>query len=163
MADEPPLLPELARSLRTLGTPRDAATEAAHAAVFVPLLEARVRAARGGVRGALAALRAAPLAKAIESRASEAAAAGQSDPARARARVAQAREILEPLRESLRTLDSLAGEAASETSTEWEAWVAQLRRVFVAADESCGRLAILFATSEDTPARGWFGAGPRAR
>ncbi|MDB4887211.1 MAG: hypothetical protein JWN79_2649, partial [Gemmatimonadetes bacterium] len=39
--DARPLLPELARSLRTLGRPDDAATEAAHAVVFVPLLDAR--------------------------------------------------------------------------------------------------------------------------
>jgi hypothetical protein len=161
MADEPPLLPELARSLRTLGTPRNAATEAAHSAVFLPLLEARSRAARGGVRGALAALRGATLADGIEARACESAEAGQTDPARTRARVAQVREILEPLRESLLALDALAGQATAAPSPAWEAGVAQLRRVFVDADVSCGRLATLLAAPDDAPLRGWF--GPRAR
>ncbi|NUO95869.1 MAG: hypothetical protein HOQ14_15400, partial [Gemmatimonadaceae bacterium] len=44
---EPLLLPELARSLRSFGAPRDAAGDAAHEAIFAPLLEARARAELG--------------------------------------------------------------------------------------------------------------------
>ena len=43
------VLPELARSLRAFGAPRDAAGDAAHDAVFAPLLEARARAELGDV------------------------------------------------------------------------------------------------------------------
>jgi hypothetical protein len=105
----------------------------------------------------LAALRGEPLAKGIESLARRAAEAGQGDPARARARVARARVSLEPLRESLAALDSLAVDVSSSPSPEWDAWIAQLRRVFAAADLSCGRLAAHLAEPDDAEARRWFG------
>jgi hypothetical protein len=161
--DAPPLLPELARSLRVLGTPRDAAAEAAHAAVFAPLLGARARASRGNVSGALAALRGQELMARIESLARSAAETGGSDAARARARVAETAEILDPLRAAFAELDRLGAEVAQDapaTSPEWERWVAQLRRVFAAADLACGNLATLLASAEAAaPARRWFGGG----
>jgi hypothetical protein len=158
--DAPPLLPELARSLRVLGTPRDALAEAAHAAVFGPLLGARARASKGSVAGALAALRGRELMGRIESLARGAAEAGGSDPAHARARVAETAEILDPLRAAFVELDRLGDEmaqGAAATSPEWERWVAQLRRVFTAADLACGNLATLLAAIDETPVRRWFG------
>jgi hypothetical protein len=157
--DAPPLLPELARSLRVLGTPRDAAAEAAHAAVFAPLLGARARASRGTVAGALAALRGTELMGRIESLARGAAERGGLDAARARARVAETAEILDPLRIAFAELDRLSDEVGQgeATSSGWERWVAQLRRVFAAADLACGNLATLLASGEEAPARRWFG------
>lgn len=161
---EASLLPELARSLRTFGAPRDAAGEAAHAAIFIPLLDARARAASGDVEDALAALRGQALSVRIGSRAAEAAVAGEADPARARARAAGARELLEPLRTELASLDALATSAhgSTPTSAEWQAWVGQLRRVFVSADDACRALARLLGESASTPPpRRWFGRSAR--
>jgi hypothetical protein len=169
MADDTsPLLPELARSLRVLGTPRDAVAEAAHTAVFGPLLGARARASKGNVAGALAALHGRELMGRIESLARGAAEAGGSDAARARARVAETAEILDPLRAAFAELDRLGAEvpqAADARSPEWERWVGQLRRVFAAADLACGALATLLLAAEATPARRWFGGagGGRSR
>ena len=157
---EPLLLPELARSLRTFGAPRDAAGEAAHSAVFVPLLDARARATTGDVEVALSALRGEALGVRIEARVADAAEAGESDPARARARGARARELLEPLRRELRALDTLAVKArgADLTSPEWDAWVAQLRRVFTSADDACRAITRLLAEPVAPAAvRRWFG------
>jgi hypothetical protein len=157
---EPLLLPELARSLRTLGAPRDAAGEAAHSAVFVPLLDARAHATTGDVEVALSALRGEALGVRIEARVADAAESGESDPARARARGARARELLEPLRRDLRALDALAAKARGSDgrSAEWAAWVSQLRRVFTSADDACRAIARLLAEPmAPTPVRRWFG------
>jgi hypothetical protein len=154
------LLPELARSLRAFGAPRDAAGEAAHAAVFIPLLDARARATTGDVEVALSALRGEALVVRIEARVTDAAEAGESDPARARARSARARELLAPLRHEMKALDALAVPArgAGATSESWLAWVAQLRRVFASADDACRALARLLAEpASSIPARRWFG------
>jgi hypothetical protein len=156
------LLPELARSLRSFGAPRDAAGDAANDAIFSPLLEARARAELGDVEAALSALRGGPLATRIEARVSQAAAAGEQDPARARARAARASEIVESLVADLATLDTLATPAHGGTtdSPAWTAWVAQLRRVFASADDACRALARLLAepVAEARPARRWFGS-----
>jgi hypothetical protein len=157
---EPLLLPELARSLRAFGAPRDAAGEAAHSAVFVPLLDARARATTGDVEVALSALRGEALGVRIEARVADAAEAGESDPARARARGARARELLVPLRQDLRTLDALAVKArgSGPDSPEWSAWVAQLKRVFTAADDACRGIArLLSEPAAPLPERRWFG------
>jgi hypothetical protein len=150
------LLPEFSRSLRTFGAPRDAAGEAAHAAIFSPLLDARARAGIGDVEAALSALSGEALAVRIEARVAAAAAGGQDDPARARARAAQATELLEPLRAALVTLDALAAKARGGTaeSESWQAWVAQLRRVFGAADDACRALPRLLAEAAGTAAAG---------
>lgn len=148
MADaSEPMLPELARSLRTLGRPADAAAVAAHAAIFAPLLEARQRATRAGAADAVAALRGAPLAARIEALVRAAAATGIQDPASARARVARAHDLLEPLRVDLLALDGTAADAASagEGTAAWAIWVGGLRSVFAAADRVCAELAPLLA------------------
>jgi hypothetical protein len=157
---EPLLLPELARSLRAFGAPRDAAGEAAHSAVFVPLLDARARATTGDVEVALSALRGEALGVRIEARVADAAEAGETDPARARARGARARELLEPLRLDLRALDALAAKArgTGPDSPEWSGWVAQLKRVFTSADDACRAIAhLLSEPSTPAPERRWFG------
>lgn len=147
-------LPELARSLRTLGAAHGAAAESAHAAVFGPLLDARARAAVSGLDGALAAFRGQALAARIMSRAAEAARASEADAARARARVARARDALEPLRDALHVLDALA----SPETPGAAAWTTQLARVFRIADEACVALARVLGEHEEVVVRhGWLG------
>ncbi len=68
-----PLLPELARSLRSLGAQRDASAEAAHVAIFLPLLDARAHAAGASKESVLAALHGDALAARIEAQAVDAA------------------------------------------------------------------------------------------
>ena len=159
---EPLLLPELARSLRSFGAPRDAAGDAAHEAIFAPLLEARARAELGDVEAALAALRGGPLATRIAVRVAQGAALGEPEPARARARTARALELIEPLTAELAALDRLAAGAAGgeASSPRWQEWVAQLRRVFMTADDACRALARLLAepTVPAKSGRRWFGA-----
>lgn len=156
---DPLELPEIARSLRTLGTPRDLASAWAHDAIFPPLLAAR--AAAMDVRLALSSFAGETLAATIESRASAAAQARATDPAQARARSAQAIECLEPLRDELLQLDRLGHDAHDRLADaeRWERWVHQLRRVFVEADRACGRLstALADAATVRPPARRWFG------
>jgi hypothetical protein len=134
------VLPELARSLRAFGTASDAASEAAHGAIFTPLLDARARVATSDVHTALATFRGEALAARISTRVADAAQAGIDDAPYARARSAQARELLQPLRIELGVLDLLAPRAGDG---EWTPWVDQLRRVFAVADESCQALARL--------------------
>ena len=159
------VLPELARSLRTFGATRDPAGDAAHAAIFSPLLDARARATLGDAEVALSALRGEVLAARIGSRVAAAAGAGQRDAAAARARAARAGELIEPLRAELLALDLLALDllasatrAATNHDGGWQAWIAQLRRVFALADDACGALARLLgepaAAAEPVPR--WF-------
>jgi hypothetical protein len=159
MADAP--LPELARSLRALGAAGSPAAESAYAAVLGPLLDARARAAAGDASEALSALRGGALAARIESRVAQIAGAGQPDAARARARAARARELLEPLQRELAALDRLATAVRrpDTSSPEWAAWIAALRRVFAAADEGCRALARLLDEPAERPPAGrrWFG------
>lgn len=154
-------LPELARSLRALGAPGDVSAEAAHCAIFVPLLEARARAVGASVDEMLSALRGDALSARIEAFAVDAAVHGIEQPALARALTAQADELMEPLRSALLALDTLAL-AASRDASGWDAWVTQLRRVFAAADIACRDLSRLVAnrtTSAATPR--WFERSPR--
>ena len=149
-------LPELARSLRSLGALGDGPDDAAHCAIFVPLLEARERAAGASVEEMLSTLRGDALSARIEAFAVDAAVQGIDKPALARALTAHAEELMEPLRAALLELDVLAGNAR-EGAPGWNAWVAQLRRVFAAADVACRDLARLLTTrttSEATPR--WF-------
>lgn len=153
-------LPELARSLRALGAVHGAAAEAAHAAVFGPLLDARVLAAADGFAGALSAFRGQALGARIVARAAEAAREGELDAAQARARVARAREAVEPLRAELRALDALApasAEALTPASPEALAWLRQLTRAFRSADIACGALARVLAEPVGAATRGWLG------
>jgi len=153
-------LPELARSLRSLGAARDPAGEAAHDAIFTPLIEARVRAARVSGRDVVGLLRGATLYQEIERGVVTAASANVSPPAVARARAAAAREMLEPLRAALTAVDDRAGDASAQGlgAPAWEAWLAELRRAFAAADDACIKLARLLSVPArlDQPSR-WFG------
>jgi hypothetical protein len=164
MPDDESQLPELARSLRTLGAARDAATEAAHDAIFTPLIDARVRAARATGRDVIALLRGATLYQQIERGVVTAASNGAAPPAVARARAAAAREMLEPVRAALVAVDDRASAASTEGlgTAAWEAWLVELRRVFGAADDACVKLARLLAVPPrlEEPSR-WF--GPRGR
>jgi len=155
-----PSLPELARSLRSLGAARDPATEAAHDAIFAPLIAARVRAARAEGRDVVHSFHGATLLEAIERGVTAAAAVGVESPAVIRARSAAARDAIEPLRAALRTLDEGAVDAATGGvhSAEWARWIAALRRAFVAADESCSHLARVLAEPAREESNGrWFG------
>ena len=155
-------VPELARSLRALGAARGAAAESAHAAVFGPLLDARALAATRGLDDALAVFRGQALAARIMARAADAAREGQADPARARARVARAREALEPLRDALLALDALTpphvADAVRWPETAAAQWTAQLARAFRVADEACVSLTRVLVEREAVePRRGWRG------
>jgi hypothetical protein len=155
-------LPELARSLRTFGAAHGAAAEAAHAAIFGPLLDARALAATGGVEGAMTVFRGQALAARIIARAADAAREGEADAARARARVARAREALEPLRDALRALDTLlpspAAGASDDAVTTAAAWTAHLARTFRIADEASVALTRVLAEHDDVVVRRrWFG------
>jgi hypothetical protein len=150
-----PNLPELARSLRSLGAQRDPCGESAHAAIFLPLLDARARAAGKSTNVVLAALRGDALSARIEAQAVDAAVHGIDQPARVRAISAQTAELVEPLRVSLLALDDLAP-AARDDSDGWDAWVAQLRRVFASADVACQALALLLADRDLAAAPRWF-------
>jgi len=154
-------LPELARSLRTFGSAHGAAAEAAHAAIFGPLLDARALASTRGFEGAVAVFRGQALAARILARAAEAARDGEADAARARARAACAREALEPLRDALRVLDTmlppLAGDSDGAVAAA-AAWTAHLARTFRIADEACVALTRVLAEQDDVVVRrGWFG------
>ena len=156
-----PHLPELARSLRSLGETRSGAAEAAHAAIFLPLLDARTRAVGAPLDAVLAALRGDALSARIEARAVDAAVHGVEQPARVRALSAQASELMEPLRAALLELDLLAP-AAHDVPGEWDAWVAQLRRVFSSADVACQGLVRLIATRDTRDAvPRWFERSPQ--
>ena len=156
-----PLLPELARSLRSLGAQRDATTEAAHAAIFLPLLDARTRATGATKESVLAALRGDALSARIEAQAVDAAVSGVEQPARARALTALTSELIEPLRTALLELDGKAA-SAQNAPAAWDAWVAQLRVVFGRADVACQALAKLLATRETrSPPPRWFERTPR--
>ncbi|MEO5817390.1 MAG: hypothetical protein ABIT20_19130 [Gemmatimonadaceae bacterium] len=156
-----PLLPELARSLRSLGAQRDASTEAAHAAIFVPLLDARARAAGSSKETALAALRGNALAARIEAQAVDAAVQGIEQAALARALTAQSSELMEPLHRALVALDESAS-AALDSDAAWDEWVARLRAVFTRADVACQALSKLIATRQTrTAAPHWFERTPK--
>ena len=152
-------LPELARSLRALGAARDPATEAAHDAIFAPLIAARVLAARAEGRDVVHSFHGVALIEAIDRGVSTAACAGADNPAVARARSASARDAIDPLRLALVSLDAGAASAAAAgpASPEWEAWIVELRRAFAAADEACRRLARVLAEPLPTEGdAGWF-------
>ena len=154
-----PSLPELARSLRSLGAARDPASAAAHDAIFSPLIAARVRAARAEGRDVVHSFHGATLLEAIERGVSAAAAVGTESSADARARAAAARDTIEPLRTALVTLDERAAAASARGthSPEWAHWIAALRRAFAAADEACTQLARVLAEPPGREGNGrWF-------
>jgi hypothetical protein len=153
-------LPELARSLRSLGAARDAATQAAHDAIFPPLIAARVRASRAEGRDVVHAFNGASLGEQIERAVTAAAMLGTTQPSVARARSARAKDLLAPLHAAFARLDERGREAAAASpgSEPWEAWVDSLKRAFAAADEVCSQLARVLAEPPAEPEeRGWFG------
>ena len=153
-------LPELGRSLRSLGAQRDAAGDAAHSAIFLPLLDARARAGPSK-NAALLALRGDALSARIEAQAVDAAVQGIAQPARVRSLTAHTEELMEPLREALLALDG-AAEGARADPAGWESWIAHLRQVFTTADVACQSLARLIASRETrltTPR--WYERVPR--
>ena len=154
--DESPVLPELARSLRSLGHQPNAASEAAHDAIFTPLLEARTRAAEASADEILAAIRGSALLARMEANAVDAAVHGVEEPALSRALSAQTAEIMAPLRAALVELDDRAP-AAARGSEGWDAWIAQLRLAFAAADTACSALSRLIAErNEQVATPRWF-------
>ena len=153
-------LPELARSLRSLGAARDQATQAAHDAIFPPLIAARVRASRAEGRDVVHAFHGASLLEQIERAAVAAACVGTTQSSVARARSARARDAIAPLRPAFTLLDERGrqAESASPGSEPWEAWIESLRRAFATADDVCGRLASVLAEPPLEPEEGsWFG------
>jgi hypothetical protein len=151
-----PLLPELARSLRTLGASRTPCDQEAHDAIFGPLIDARSRAVDDSLDKALAALKGAPLFTRIEAASVGAVSKGVSSAPRARALAALTREMLEPLGHALRQLDEAAA-VARDSEDGVGAWIDSLRLVFRRADHACEALARLIAqrNSIRSPA-GWF-------
>ena len=152
---ESPRLPELARSLRSLGASGDSCMDEAHEAVFVPLLEARTAAANASLDDAVDAMNGHALLSRIESAIGIVASRGIPVASRARALTAQAQDAIEPLRRALLVLDELA--VVAGTDDGWKDWVDQLRRVFTAADDSCRSVAGVLAErdAKDAPAR-WY-------
>jgi hypothetical protein len=153
MPDGP--LPELARSLRSLGALGNACMQEAHEAVFGPLLEARTVAANGTAEDAVDAMNGHAILRRIEAGVTAAAVRGVSGAPRARALTARAQEVTEPLRRSLLALDELA--VVAGTDDGFDQWVEQLRQVFARADEACRSLALVLddRDAKDSSPR-WF-------
>jgi hypothetical protein len=152
-------LPELMRSLRSVGSRRGPPNDNAAASdeqdrFFASLLEARKAAAlaisRSQIVGAFEARR---LTAAIS--ATVRGYAADRFGARASARrafEAELFEIIEPLRDALQELGTLADPVRSSPSTivadaQWDPWLAQLRVVFHLADSSWPALRQALATS----------------
>ncbi|MBA3672567.1 MAG: hypothetical protein H0W68_11190 [Gemmatimonadaceae bacterium] len=148
---EPPLLPELLRSLRAFGEGDDTAAVQAYEAVCEPLVRARGIAARAEDRPAVrAALHGAALTEEILRRVTIILSEGsRSDPER-RAASARAREIVEPLALALRRTDAVS--ASGHGAEEWESWIASLRVAFGRAGEVRRALAVAVAASSDARA-----------
>jgi hypothetical protein len=153
-------LPELARSLRSLGAARDQATQAAHDVIFPPLIAARVRASRAEGRDVVHAFHGASLLEQIERAATAAACVDTTQSSVARARSARARDAIAPLRPAFALVDERGrqAESAPRGSEPWEAWIDSLRRAFATADDVCGRLASVLAEPPAERDEGnWFG------
>ena len=156
-----PLLPELARSLRGLGDPRDSCAAESHAAVLAPLLDARARANSSSRDAVLGALNGGMLARTITALSTDTASRGVPLQPRARALRASAEEAIAPLLAALAQLDRLA-QAARGGDDAWNAWVEGVRQVFVRADESCRTLARVIADRDkrEDPPR-WYAKGAK--
>ncbi len=133
-------LPELAASLRALGSSRRTRHGAAvQPKFFALLLDARRAAARAATRNEVVlAFDGATLLHAMDAMTRDIAAGRfPARPPARRAFEAQLADVLDPLRSALARLSELAPAAAAEPTTEstaWDAWLAQLRVVFAAAD-----------------------------
>lgn len=145
-ADLFPELPELMLSLRSFGSRRGAPNEAGsldeeQERFFAPLLDGRRAAAQASSRPqVVAAFDARQLATIVDAAVHQFAAArfATQAPAR-RALEAELFEIVEPLRDALTVLASLAeaipfGQNAPVADEQWTLWLAQVRVVFRLAD-----------------------------
>ena len=141
-------LPELARSLRSLGAARDPATEAAHDAIFAPLIAARVRAARAEGRDVVHSFHGVDAARGDRARRQR----------RGRRRDGESSRRPRPLRRRLATRSSRSGRRSRslDDSAPPRRRRARSRRsgsigsrrcgcAFAAADEACGHLARVLA------------------
>lgn len=166
MADLRPELPELMLSLRSFGSRRGAPNEsgsfdAEQERFFAALLDARRMAAQAiGRAQVVAAFDARQLEAAIDGAIREFAAArcAAQAPAR-RALEAELFEIVEPLRDALTVLASLAaaippGQNTLPGDEQWALWLAQLRVVFRVADASWPPLRDALASSPAVSASG---------
>lgn len=137
--DGRPAFPEVARSLRGLGAPRDD-DSGVESVVFGPLLEARRAAERALTAGdAMRAFNAARISAELRDAVKAKAAArttGRDD--RRRALEAELEELVAPL---IAALDGLA--AMSDGA--WDVWISQVQRVFTAADRVAAQLAARLA------------------
>ena len=159
MADILPELPELMLSLRSFGSRRGVPNEAGSLDAeqehfFAPLLDGRRTAAQAMSRAqAVAAFDSRRLTALFDDAVREFAAArfATQAPAR-RALEAELFEILEPLRDALTVLASLAeripfGQNSVAADEQWTLWLAQLRVVFRVADTSWPALRDALASS----------------
>jgi hypothetical protein len=158
-------LPELMLSMRSIGSRRSlpneqSALQEAQERYFAPLLDARRAAARALTRtqviGAFDGRRITALIDAAVRAFAEERYAARA-PAR-RAFEAELFEIVEPLREALRSLrditdGSTPGEGSPEQLVKWTLWLAQLRMVFRVADSSWPALSAALASAPSAAAR----------
>ena len=159
---ERPLLPELARSMRALGSGTDDSALLAEQAVLLPLLDARTRANDADESGVIDAFHGATLSKLIAEASCDAAKRNATTTAQERSRAARAEDAVEPVLAGLRALDELAPAARREGagSPAWDLWVAELRSVFMAADSACRQVASLVGEHEPPLERRWRGHRP---
>ena len=176
-ADPFPELPELLLSLRSFGSRRGSpnesrAMEEEQARFFTPLLDGRRAAAQAITRPqVVAAFDSRQLAQLVDGVLREFAAVRFATHASARrALEAELFEIVEPLRDALTVLASLAEAIPSDQNVlgadeRWTLWLAQLRVVFRVADASWPslRVALASAPSVTTSGRWRISGGDRSR
>ena len=177
-ADLFPELPELMLSLRSFGSRRGSPNESGsldeeQARFFAPLLDGRRTAAQAISRPqVVAAFDSRRLAALVDATVREFAAVrfATQAPAR-RALEAELFEIVEPLRDALTVLASLAeaipfGQSTPVADEEWSIWLAQLRVVFRVADASWPPMRDALASSPRAAASGrwrFISGGERSR
>jgi hypothetical protein len=163
VAQTPEPLPELTLALRTLGSRRRRRGEGReHERFFAPLLEARRGAARASdVETAVTAFDARRLSAAFDKtlRAIAADHAASARPASRRALEARLQERIQPLREAVVELGTLADALliadGDSRADAWRQWADQLQRVFACADRCWPAIDAALEGSEP-PRRGWL-------
>lgn len=149
MADVP-LIPELTRSLRTLGLSGDVHRRRAHDAVLAPLLQARAAAAAATSRREAAhAFRGPALRAEIRDRVRAAASSEMADAAQARARCAAALDAVAPLLDASAALDD--EDARVEDDLRWQDFLDAVRRLFATADDAVDEVARILAVPPPPP------------
>ena len=177
-ADLFPELPELTLSLRSFGSRRGSPNESGsldeeQARFFAPLLDGRRTAAQAISRPqVVAAFDPRRLAALVDTAVREFAAVRFANQAPARrALEAELFEIVEPLRDALTVLASLAeaiplAPTSSVADDQWTIWLAQLRVVFRVADTSWPAMRDALASSPQVTASGrwrFISGGERPR